>query len=85
MPIYDYQCRSCGHRFEQLVKLGETPSCPACGAAAPDRQSSFSAAVSTVKTRQRALAGARARAGAEKKDKDMAHAEYLRKHAEEHS
>lgn len=84
MPIYDYQCRSCGHRFDQLVKLGETPACPACGASDPQRLSSFSAAVSTGRTRQRALAGARVKAGAEKKDKDMAHAEYLRKHAEDH-
>ena len=31
MPIYEYECRKCGHRFEYLV-LSSTPaaSCPAC-------------------------------------------------------
>lgn len=85
MPIYDYKCRSCGRRFEQLVRLGETPACPACGAADPERLSSFSAAVSTGRTRARALAVARGKARAEKKEKDHAHAQYLRNHEKEHS
>jgi putative FmdB family regulatory protein len=31
MPIYEYKCRQCGHRFEYLV-LSSTPAaaCPAC-------------------------------------------------------
>jgi putative FmdB family regulatory protein len=35
MPIYDYQCRSCGHGFDALQKLSDAPltDCPACGAA----------------------------------------------------
>jgi putative FmdB family regulatory protein len=84
MPIYDYHCRQCGHRFEQLVKPDETPHCPACGAADPERQFAFSAAVSTTRSRERAVAGARRRASAVKKEKDHAHAEYLRKHNEDH-
>jgi putative FmdB family regulatory protein len=35
MPVYDYCCSSCGHCFEELVRLGETPNCPACNASAP--------------------------------------------------
>jgi putative FmdB family regulatory protein len=31
MPIYEYQCRSCGHAFEWLVRQGEELSCPSCG------------------------------------------------------
>lgn len=84
MPIYDYHCRKCGHRFETLVKPDETPRCPACDAADPERQFAFSAAVSTTRSRERAVAGARRRAGAVKKEKDHAHAEYLRKHNEDH-
>jgi putative FmdB family regulatory protein len=84
MPIYDFRCRRCAHRFEMLVKPDETPDCPACSASGPERMFPFSAAVSTVKTRERAMAGARRRAGAEKKEKDHAHAEYLRKHNEDH-
>ena len=30
MPIYEYQCRQCGHGFETLVRGSEQPSCPAC-------------------------------------------------------
>jgi putative FmdB family regulatory protein len=84
MPIYDFRCRHCAHRFEMLVKPDETPGCPACGKAGPERMFPFSAGVSTVKTRERAMVGARRKAGAEKKEKDHAHAEYLRKHNEDH-
>lgn len=33
MPIYEYQCRSCGHEFEAMQKVSESPlvDCPACG------------------------------------------------------
>jgi putative FmdB family regulatory protein len=38
MPIYEYQCPKCQHRFEEWVKLadahGQEP-CPKCGAPAP--------------------------------------------------
>ena len=38
MPIYEYQCSKCQHRFEEWVKTpsdqGEEP-CPKCGAASP--------------------------------------------------
>ncbi|MGH2923172.1 MAG: FmdB family zinc ribbon protein [Solirubrobacterales bacterium] len=42
MPLYEYACRSCGHRFEELVgpHVGTAPSdvrCPACGADRPER------------------------------------------------
>ena len=32
MPIYEYQCQSCGHEHEALQKLGAEPLliCPAC-------------------------------------------------------
>ena len=43
MPIYEYQCRQCGHRFEQLVRAGSRPGCPECGSRGLDKQfSSFS-------------------------------------------
>lgn len=84
MPIYDYQCRRCRCRFEQVVKAGETPDCPACGDAHPERLFSFSAAVSTEKTRGRALAIAQGKARAVKKEKDHAHREYLQNHIKDH-
>lgn len=32
MPIYEYQCQSCGHQHEALQKLSDPPliHCPAC-------------------------------------------------------
>ena len=33
MPIYEYECTRCAHRFERIMKVGEAdPACPACGA-----------------------------------------------------
>lgn len=31
MPIYEFLCKSCGHRFSTLCKIGEEVSCPECG------------------------------------------------------
>ncbi|MDF3917402.1 MULTISPECIES: zinc ribbon domain-containing protein [Salinicola] len=32
MPIYEYECKACGHRLEKLQKLSAAPltDCPAC-------------------------------------------------------
>jgi putative FmdB family regulatory protein len=32
MPIYEFECESCGARFEELVAVGsESAACTACG------------------------------------------------------
>jgi putative FmdB family regulatory protein len=33
MPLYEYQCDSCGHRFEVIRKFSDPPleTCPKCG------------------------------------------------------
>ena len=33
MPIYEYQCRRCGHRLEAMQRLSDPPlkRCPSCG------------------------------------------------------
>ncbi|HYX69133.1 MAG TPA: zinc ribbon domain-containing protein [Terriglobales bacterium] len=33
MPLYEYKCRKCGHRFERIVKFSDPPlrKCPECG------------------------------------------------------
>lgn len=85
MPIYDYKCRECGNRFELLVKPGEKVRCPACSASEVERFFPLSAAVSTGRTRARAMTQARGKAGAIKKEKDHAHQEYLRSHMKDHS
>ena len=30
MPIFEYQCRECGHEFEYLAIGKDTPACPSC-------------------------------------------------------
>ena len=34
MPIYEYACQKCGHEFDALQKISESPlrKCPECGA-----------------------------------------------------
>jgi putative FmdB family regulatory protein len=49
MPIYEYQCRKCGHSFDHLARTLQAPppKCPKCGARNPVKQlSTFSASVS---------------------------------------
>ena len=31
MPLFEYRCESCDHRFETLVTGTEKPSCTQCG------------------------------------------------------
>jgi len=31
MPIYEYECRGCGVRYEELVLSGKPEACPVCG------------------------------------------------------
>jgi len=33
MPIYEYECGSCGHNMDKLQKINDAPllDCPACG------------------------------------------------------
>ena len=44
MPIYEYQCQSCGHEHEALQKISDHPlvTCPACSK--PDLIKKISAA-----------------------------------------
>ena len=35
MPLYEYKCKKCGHRFEKIQKFSDPPlkKCPDCGGA----------------------------------------------------
>jgi len=35
VPLYEYQCKKCGHRFERIRKFSDAPvkKCPECGGA----------------------------------------------------
>ena len=53
MPLYEYTCAECGHRFEILQRLGESAdglSCPKCDASRVEKQFSTFASNSEGKT-----------------------------------
>ena len=37
MPLYEYRCETCDHRFETLVRSGEQPTCPSCAGVALEK------------------------------------------------
>jgi putative FmdB family regulatory protein len=82
MPIYEYECRGCHHEFEQLVRTGDTPECPQCHGHDLERLLSH-CAVSSDHTRQLNFNRARQAAKRVQRDKDVAQAEYEKKHREE--
>lgn len=87
MPIYEYACRGCGHQFEHLLlpAAQSEPACPACqGRDLEKLMSGF--ALSTrelTKARVRTARTEIAQSG-ETKDRQVAEAEYVRHHNEDH-
>ena len=81
MPIYEYECRGCGHHFEFLLLPSSptAPVCPACNGTDLERAISMFA-VSSEGTRKLALDAGRKRAAGVKREKDHADAEYERNH-----
>jgi putative FmdB family regulatory protein len=83
MPLYEYECRGCHHQFERLVRPGDkTPACPACHSEDLERLLS-QVSVSSEQTRKSSFNKARQRAKVVQRDKDVAQAEYEKKHREE--
>ncbi|HET7131753.1 MAG TPA: zinc ribbon domain-containing protein [Gammaproteobacteria bacterium] len=85
MPLYDFKCRKCGKKFEELVRLGDTPVCPKCGAADTERLFSVTAGISTSTTRDRSTRVGRRKAQGIKREKDHADALYRKNYLKEHS
>jgi putative FmdB family regulatory protein len=82
MPIYEYQCRGCGHQFEFLVlpSSDDVPVCPSCNQ--QDLQQLISlCAVSSEHTRQSHLNDARKKSQAVYRDKQ--HEEHKALHHED--
>jgi len=47
MPLFEYACKTCDHRFEWLTRGAATPECPSChGIDLEKRQSVFAARTS---------------------------------------
>jgi len=83
VPLFDFECRSCGHEFEALVRpADDPPSCPACGAKDLEKQlPTF--AVNTAEKRAAAAKQSRQRQIAKRKDALIADEEYRQKHDKE--
>jgi putative FmdB family regulatory protein len=48
MPLFEYECRGCGQRFEYLTRENQSPACPSCkGAELQKLMSVFAAQSST--------------------------------------
>jgi putative FmdB family regulatory protein len=42
MPLFDFECRACQHRFEAMSRYGEAaPACPNCSSAEVDKIPGF--------------------------------------------
>ena len=79
MPLYEFDCSSCGHRFEALVRGTAAPSCPACGSQELQRiLSSF--AVSSADTRRAALKDGRKHQAKGRRDQLVAEKEAREHH-----
>jgi putative FmdB family regulatory protein len=37
MPLFEFACQACGHRFETLVMGSRMPVCPACASTALEK------------------------------------------------
>ena len=46
MPIFEYVCKQCGHRFEMLVQGSTVVACPSCSGRKLEKQLSVFAATS---------------------------------------
>jgi len=75
MPIYDYSCRACEHRFEALVRGGAVPSCPECGSDDLERLLSLPA-VRSESTRQQAMRAAKQRDSRQANEREHAQRQY---------
>jgi putative FmdB family regulatory protein len=48
MPLFEYACRSCGHKFEFLTRAGQSPACPSCASGELEKQLSVFAVTSNA-------------------------------------
>jgi putative FmdB family regulatory protein len=84
MPIYEYECRKCGHQFEQLILKDAVASCPECKSKKLEQLlSSF--AVSSQERSEANVKAARQRLAGSKdyRDQKVAEADEIREHSAE--
>ena len=83
MPVFEYECRHCGHQFEYLV-MHSSPAaeCPSCRQKDLEQLISLSA-VSSETSRQANLSAAHAKAAAVRKEKSHQDHTHLHEHFED--
>jgi putative FmdB family regulatory protein len=79
VPIFEYECRTCGREFELLVRTGDVPACPSCAGRDLEKLLSLSA-VSSDSTRKANITKARLANKAVQRDKAMAEIEEIHEH-----
>ena len=82
MPIYEYECRACAHRFEAIVRASDTPKCPSCEGQDLERLISLFA-VDSDGTRKNSISSAQQKNARTTREKNHADFEYDRKHRHE--
>ena len=85
MPIFEYECRACGHQFEQLVTsvFPEPAACPSCKKKKIERMIS-QVAVSSDSIRKANAKSSIREQKRKYKDKAIADAEYTEKARRDH-
>jgi putative FmdB family regulatory protein len=68
VPIYDFRCKACGHRFEALVRHSDAPACPSCQSGDLERLLSTFAVSSREKTRAAATSSRKKAAASAARD-----------------
>ena len=83
MPLFEYECRQCGHRFEYLL-LHSSPAakCPKCQQSDLEQLISL-CAVSSEATSQANLSAAHRKAAAVRRDKQRQDHTHLHDHFED--
>ena len=79
MPIYEFECRDCNQRFEQLILKGTTAECPSCHGRDLERLISLFA-VDSETTRGTALKDGKQRSARVTRERNQAEIEYHKKH-----
>ena len=82
MPIYEYECRDCSHRFEAIVGLNQSTACPSCHSTNLERLISLFA-VDAPGTRSKSLSSIQKTNAKVTNDKAWADYEYDKKHRHE--